>query len=124
MADGVGGRVAFVDADQTNGQLRVWWDRELPVVKLFTADGAWKRPLAAPPLESTRSGGDTAQPTISSVSATARTAPSRLYATEFVTEVDEIAGPMDGSSSWEDEGIDERLTRLIRISNELRSEGE
>jgi hypothetical protein len=47
-----------------------------------------------------------------------------LRATEFVTEVDEIAGPMDGSSSWEDEGIDERLTRLIRISNELRSEGE
>lgn len=44
--------------DDTKGPLRAWWDRELPIVKWFTADGAWKQPLAAPPFETTRSGGD------------------------------------------------------------------
>ena len=125
--------------DESKGPLRAWWDRELPVVKWFTADGAWKKPLAAPPLETTRSGGDPglvgtatdyrvrwlwphgSANDLVGVACGAHTAfpPSRT--TEFAREVDKIAGPLAGSYSCKDEGIDERLTRLALVLGRLEA---
>jgi len=44
-----------------------------------------------------------------------------LRANEFVAEVDEVAGPMAGSASWDDAVIDERLTRLALVIGRLEA---
>jgi hypothetical protein len=125
--------------DDTKGPLRAWWDRELPVVKWFTAAGAWKAPLAAPPSETTRSGGDPGlvgtatdyrvrwlwphgpADDLVGVGLGAYKAFAPLRADELVAEVDEVAGPMAGSTSWDDAQTDERLTRLALVIGRLEA---
>lgn len=125
--------------DETKGPLRAWWDRELPVIKWFAAAGAWKTPLAAPPSETTRSGGDPGlvgtatdyrvrwlwphgpADDLVGVGHGAYKAFGPLRAIEFVTEVDAVAGPTAGSASWDDADIDERLTRLALVLGRLEA---
>lgn len=125
--------------DDTKGPLRAWWDRELPVVRWFTADGAWKQPLAAPPSETTRAGGDPGlvgtatdyrvrwlwphgpADDLVGVGLGAYTAFTRERADEFASEVDTVATPLAGSTSWDEDAADERLTRLALVVGRLEA---